>query len=102
MNDFENYSERNTFLIYFLCFIVSVILISDIMILLGADVDVRSRFGYHATDFSHLDVAKLIAKKDPKVLNARTDFGETPLFWARVRNHHHIVNWLTSEMNATE
>ena len=64
----------------------------------GADVEVTDRDGWEAihfaTSYGHLDVAKLIAKKRPEVLKARTNDGETPLYLAREDNLNHIVNWL--------
>ena len=70
----------------------------------GADANVTSSgwlgsyIGWQAIHFAtfngHLDVAKLIAKKHPKVLKARNDAGNTPLSLARLYVHNHIVHWL--------
>ena len=73
----------------------------------GADVDVRSDFlGFQAIHYAtfegHLDVAKLIANKNPEVLKARTKFGETPLEIARVYGRNDIVNWLQTEKGVKE
>ena len=72
----------------------------------GADVDVRSSTGFQAIQLAtwggHLDVAKLIAKKHPEVLNSKDGFGETPLDIARKTVHIHIVDWLQAEKGVTE
>ena len=77
----------------------------------GADVDVRSDFlGFHAihyaTYYGHLDVAKLIAKKHPEVLNSRTrgllSKNETPLYLAKQKGHKHIVDWIKNEKGVME
>jgi len=85
--------------------------IVELLLERGADVDMRSS-GIHgfqaihyATICGHLDVAKLIASKHPHVLKARTNNrsgNKTPLWFARDRNHNHIINWLQTERGVTE
>ena len=78
-------------------------MIVELLLKHGADVDVRSSFwGYqaihYATYYGHLDVAKLIAKKHPRVLRARNKRDETPLELAIRFEHNHIVDWLQTEL----
>ena len=80
--------------------------IGELLLEKGADVDVRDSFGIQAIHFAtsegHLDVAKLIASKHPKVLTVNTNSVRTPLSLARGENHNHIVHWLQTEKGVTE
>ena len=88
--------------------------IVELLLNKGADVDVRSSLdldgfpypGWEAIHFAtcngHLDVAKLISKKHPKVFTAKTNDGETLLSLARRCNQINIINWLQKEKSVTE